>query len=74
MYDCPREEAVLVIVGRGGCLFISQRVDEFGTPAIRYYTPRYKNCIITRRLSMLLWSSGYQWRFPSIDVIFEVCW
>ena len=28
-YDCWREGAVFIIVGRGGDLFICQRVDEF---------------------------------------------
>ena len=29
MYDCLGEEAVFIIVDRGGDLFIRQRVDEF---------------------------------------------
>ena len=29
MYTCLEEEAVFIIVGRGGDMFICQRVDEF---------------------------------------------
>ena len=36
MYDCLGEEAVSLIVGRGGVLFVCQRVDEFRLPPIWY--------------------------------------
>ena len=39
---CSREETVLVIIGRGGHLFICLMVDGFGLPAVRYYTLRYR--------------------------------
>ena len=29
IYDCSGEEAVFIIVGRGGDLLVCQRVDEF---------------------------------------------
>ena len=31
MYNCSGEETVFIIVGRGGDLFVCQRVDEFRT-------------------------------------------
>ena len=36
MFNCLRKEAVFIIVGRGGDLFICQRVDEFRLPSIWY--------------------------------------
>ena len=35
-YDCSGEEAVFIIVGRGGDLFVCQRVDEFRLSSIWY--------------------------------------
>ena len=34
IYGCSREEAVSIIAGRGGDLFICQRVDELRLPSI----------------------------------------
>ena len=36
MNDCSGEEAVFIIVGIGGDLFVCQRLDEFRLPSIWY--------------------------------------
>ena len=36
MHDCLGEEAAFIIVGRGGDLFVCQRVEAFRLPSIWY--------------------------------------
>ena len=36
MYDCSGEDSIFIKVGRGGDLFVCQRVDEFRLPSIWY--------------------------------------
>ena len=79
VYDCSGEKAVFIVVCRDGDLLVCQRVDEFRHPrlGIRYsdagIATRSYVTIITRRLSMRLWSSGRQCMFFGILVTLEVC-
>ena len=81
MYDSTGDKAAFIVVCRDGYLLVCQGVDDctLSQLGIRYSdagiaTKSYVTVyIITRRLSMRLWSSGCQCMFWGIFITFEVC-